>query len=82
MEKLQDLDQNAGMVDPTGRLLAKQPVLSDEVLASQRRAQAEKMKADAKSLLEEAARLEKEADQLYPVKANVVRKTKKTKVES
>lgn len=52
-------------------------VLSDEQLATQRLAQAQKMQAEAKALLAEAKRLEAEAKQLNPVKANG--KTTKTK---
>lgn len=52
-------------------------VLTDEQLASQRIAQAQKMAAEAKAMLAEAKRLEAEAKQLNPVKANG--KTTKTK---
>jgi hypothetical protein len=54
-------------------------VLTDEQLATQRRAQAEKMSADAKILLAEADRLYKEAATLTPgINKNGARKTKKT----
>lgn len=52
-------------------------VLTDEQLASQRIAQAQRMTAEAKAMLAEAKRLEAEAKQLNPVKANG--KTTKTK---
>lgn len=53
-------------------------VLSDEELASQRLAQAQKLQQDAKALLAEAARLQEEALNLGPAKQNGTRKTKKT----
>jgi len=57
-------------------------VLTDEQLAQQRLAQAQKMTADAKALLAEADRLQKEATALTGTKKeNGTRKTKKTKVE-
>ena len=54
-------------------------VLSDEQLATQRMAQAQKMAADAKQLLAEADRLMKEASELSGAKKeNGGTKTKKT----
>lgn len=53
-------------------------VLSDDELASQRLAQAQKMQQEAKALLAEAARLQEEALNLSPAKQNGTRKTKKT----
>ena len=52
-------------------------VLTDDVLAQQRLDQANKMEADAKSLLAEAKRLKQEATQLSQPKAKNVGKTKK-----
>ena len=43
-------------------------ILSDDDLASQRKAQAEQMKKQAEQLIAEAARLEKEANDLSPAK--------------
>ena len=57
-------------------------VLTDEQIAAQRSAQAVKMANDAKALLAEAARLQKEADDLLGVtKKNDARKTKKTAIK-
>ena len=57
--------------------IADSGILDDSTLAAQRLAQAVKMKADAQSLLAEAARLEQEAAALTPA-TNVTRKPKKT----
>lgn len=54
-------------------------VLSDDQLASQRIAQAAKMKLEAQQMLAEAARLEAEAANLNPAPANVPTKTTKAK---
>ena len=51
-------------------------VLSDEQLATQRRAQALKMQADAESLLAESKRLLKEAQQLEKTTNGTRKKTK------
>lgn len=57
-------------------------VLTDEQLASQRIAQANRMTMEAKSLLAEAERLQKEAADLSgTAKKNGPRKTKKTKIK-
>jgi hypothetical protein len=57
-------------------------VLTDEQIAAQRSAQAVKMANDAKALLAEAARLQKEADDLLgATKKNDARKTKKTAIK-
>jgi hypothetical protein len=57
-------------------------VLTDEQLASQRLAQAQKMTIEAKQLLAEAARLQKEAEELQgATQENVTTKTKKTKAD-
>lgn len=67
----------------TGNMSAEQyvasadGVLDDATLATQRLAQATKMKAEAQALLAEAARLETEASSLLPA-TDVTRKTKKT----
>ena len=53
-------------------------VLTDEELASQRLAQAKKMQDDAKALLAESERLQKEAESLMGTKTDGTRKTKKT----
>jgi hypothetical protein len=66
----------------TGNMSAEQyvattdGVLDDATLATQRLAQATKMKAEAQALLAEAARLETEASSLIPA-TDVTRKTKK-----
>ena len=52
-------------------------VLTDDILAHQRTAQADKMEAEAKALLAEAKRLKQEATQLSQPKAKNVGKTKK-----
>jgi hypothetical protein len=52
-------------------------VLTDDLLSQQRLDQANKMEADAKSLLAEAKRLKQEATQLSQPKAKNVGKTKK-----
>jgi hypothetical protein len=54
-------------------------VLSDEQLATQRLSQAQKMQADARALLAEADRLQKEAMTLTGSKTNGTTKTKKTR---
>jgi hypothetical protein len=57
-------------------------VLSDDQLAAQRMMQAQKMAAEAKSLLAESARLQKEAEELTGAKKkNGTAKTKKAKVK-
>ena len=61
--------------DPSSALIGD--VLTDDQLASQRIAQAAKMKLDAQALLAEAARLEKEATSLSPTVKNGTTKTKK-----
>lgn len=53
-------------------------VLSDEDIAEQRMAQAQKMEESAKQLLAEAERLKAEAESLSPKAKNVGTKTKKT----
>ena len=90
---LADLDANRGMkgVLQEGRELgqpASDPtrttagsvsgdVLTDDILSQQRLDQANKMEADAKSLLAEAKRLKQEATQLSQPKATNVGKIKK-----
>lgn len=54
-------------------------VLTDEQLASQRVAQAAKMKLEAQQMLAEAARLEAEAADMIPAQANGTTKTTKAK---
>ena len=63
-------------VETTG--VAITDVLTDDQLASQRVAQAAKMKLDAQALLAEAARLETEAATLSPTKTDGTTKPKKT----
>jgi hypothetical protein len=83
-QRLADLDSNRGTkgVLKTGREVGEpsvntsSAVLSDADLAEQRLTQANKMEADAKSLLAEAKRLKDEAKSLTP-KAKNVRATKK-----
>jgi hypothetical protein len=65
-------------VDPTRTTAADlSGVLTDDVLATQRTEQANKMEAEAKALLAEAKRLKQEATQLSQPKAKNVGKTKK-----
>ena len=83
-QRLADIDTNRGTkgVLKTGREVGEpsvntsSAVLSDADLAEQRLTQANKMEADAKSLLAEAKRLKDEAKSLTP-KAKNVRATKK-----
>jgi hypothetical protein len=90
--KLADIDANRGIkgviqegrelgqpaIDPTRTSAADTAgVLTDEVLADQRIAQADKMELEAKALLAEAKRLKQEATQLSQPKAKNVGKTKK-----
>jgi len=90
---LADMDANRGIkgviqegrelgqpaVDPTRTTAGdvSGDVLTDDVLAQQRTAQADKMEAEAKALLAEAKRLKQEATQLSQPKAKNVGKTKK-----
>jgi hypothetical protein len=91
-QALADMDANRGIkgviqegrelgqpaVDPTRTSAGDlSGVLTDDVLATQRTAQAEKMEAEAKALLAEAKRLKQEATQLSQPKAKNVGKTKK-----
>jgi hypothetical protein len=96
VKKLAEMDSSMGLQDPVDvarRLRGdknKAPVqpsgdaLGDQALANNLRQQAERMSREAKGLLAEAARLEKEAATLDPVKAEVTKpkKTKKTKVDA
>ena len=90
--KLADIDANRGIrgVIQEGRELGQPAVdvtrtsaadtagvLTDDVLADQRIAQADKMELEAKALLAEAKRLKQEATQLSQPKAKNVGKTKK-----
>ena len=90
--KLADIDANRGIkgviqegrelgqpaIDPTRTSAADTAgVLTDDVLADQRIAQADKMELEAKALLAEAKRLKQEATQLSQPKAKNVGKTKK-----
>lgn len=90
--KLADIDANRGIrgVIQEGRELGQPAVdvtrtgaadtagvLTDDVLADQRIAQADKMETEAKALLAEAKRLKQEATQLSQPKAKNVGKTKK-----
>ena len=91
-QALADMDANRGIkgviqegrelgqpaVDPTRTSAGDlSGVLTDDVLATQRTAQADKMEAEAKALLAEAKRLKQEATQLSQPKAKNVGKTKK-----
>lgn len=90
VKKLAEIDKSMGMQNPADvarRMRGPKqndPVqvsgdaLNDSALAMQRRQQAEKMENEAKGLLAEAQRLLKEANELDPVKAKTVTKTKKT----
>lgn len=93
VKKLAELDNSRGMQDPADvarrmrgdKKTETSPVtpqtgdlLGDAQLANQRRQQAAKMLSEAKGLMAEAARLEKEAADLDPVKPKKETKTKKT----
>jgi hypothetical protein len=96
VKKLADMDKSMGLQDPVdvARRMrgkkAQQPVqstgdvLGDQVLADNLRQQAERMSLEAKGLLAEAARLQKEAASLDPVKAEKpkTKKTTKSKVNA
>lgn len=69
--------QVQGTMSPEQYVVATEGVLDDATLATQRIAQATKMKAEAQAMLAEAARLEQEAASLNPV-SDVRTKTKKT----
>lgn len=64
------------IAEPTS--VATAEILTDEQLASQRVAQAAKMKLEAQQLLAEAARLEKEANTFKAVSEDGSKKSKKT----
>jgi hypothetical protein len=91
-QALSDMDANRGIkgviqegrelgqpaIDPTRTSASDTSgVLTDDVLATQRTEQANKMEAEAKALLAEAKRLKQEATQLSQPKAKNVGKTKK-----
>ena len=59
--KLQDLDANAGLVDPNNKASS---ALGDSAIAKQQLDQATKMEAESKSLLAESKRLKAEAYKL------------------
>jgi len=59
--KLQDLDANAGLVDPNNKASS---ALDDSAIAKQQLDQATKMEAESKSLLAESKRLKAEAYKL------------------
>jgi len=76
--KQQGRELGQPVVDPTRTSASDTSgVLTDDVLAEQRTAQADKMEAEAKALLAEAKRLKQEATQLSQPKAKNVGKTKK-----
>jgi hypothetical protein len=91
VRKLAELDASRGLQDPVDvarrlrgdKQKQQTPVqstgdaLGDSTLANNLRQQAAKMSAEAKGLLAEAARLEKEAATLDPVKIEVAPKAKK-----
>lgn len=71
-EKLANLDANAGLVDPNNTVAA--PVMNDSTLAKQQLEQAQRMEAEAKSLIAESKILTAEA---YKLDASLKPKTKK-----
>jgi len=88
VEKLAELDKNAGLVDPSIKRRAQEAMqtgantlqnsadgLSDDAIASDLEAQASRMETEAKSLLEESKRLKAEAKQLRPKKTTRRKKT-------
>jgi hypothetical protein len=93
VKKLAEMDASMGLQDPVDvarRLRGNQnkapvqatgDVLGDQALATNLRSQAAKMSNEAKGLLAEAARLEKEAASLDPVKVETT-KAKKTKTKT
>jgi len=84
--KLAELDQNRGFIDPVEKrkdaaaiARAGDDTLDDTLLGQERLVQSQKMAAEAKSLVTEAKRLEKEAFDLNPsLKPKRIRKTKAT----
>ena len=72
-------NSRSGPVEVVNENISISDVLSDEQLASQRLSQAQKMQADARALLAEADRLQKEAMTLTGSKADGTTKTKKTR---
>jgi len=93
VKKLAEMDKSMGLQDPVDvarRIRGDQnkaPVqatgdaLGDQVLANNLRQQAARMSSEAKGLLAEAARLEKEAASLDPVKSETP-KAKKSKAKN
>jgi hypothetical protein len=92
VRKLAEMDASRGLQDPvdvarrlrgdktTAPIQSTGDALGDQALANNLRQQAAKMSAEAKGLLAEAQRLEKEAASLDPVKPAPKAKKAKTKV--
>ena len=82
-QQMEQLDANAGMVNPREKATApaNTGALSDEDLAKSNLDQAAKMEAEAEQLVAEAKRLKAEAKKLVPAKATakVTAKTSKAK---
>jgi hypothetical protein len=72
-------NSRSGPVEVVNETISISDVLSDEQLATQRLSQAQKMQADARALLAEADRLQKEAMTLTGSKTDGTTKTKKTR---
>ena len=95
VKKLAEIDASRGMQDPAdvarrmrvnnkndvAPVVASGDALGDQALANNLRQQAERMNLEAKGLLAEAARLEKEASSLDPVKSQAP-KAKKSKAKT
>ena len=83
-DRLANLDNNAGMVDPTNKVESPPAgALGDSTLAQQQLAQAKRMEAEAKSLIAESKLLTKEAYKLdaslKPKRKPVAKKTPSAK---
>jgi len=82
-KKMEELDAQSGLVDPSSNRVNKEDTvtdndtISDATLAKQMNAQAKQMEAEGKSLVAESKRLIKEAKKLNPVKK--LKKTAKKK---
>jgi len=79
-KKMEELDAQSGLVDPSSNRVNKEDTvtdndtISDATLAKQMNAQAKQMEAEGKSLVAESKRLIKEAKKLNPVKKKTAKK--------
>jgi hypothetical protein len=77
-EKLEKIDNNTGMVDPTAKNVSAS-ILDNSTLAKQQLDQSSKMELESKSLLTESKRLKSEAFKLDPTLKPKRRSTAKNK---